>query len=224
MRMKLTNNSCEFRYASYAMHILTQILQQGIRWLDLNQCYSRHKGFQLVAMTLGIDLTSTTFRGRTSQEPQSVVRHTHQHQSEKEYQDDVDDGSLLRLHRNLQREYPDKTVFTAVICPEVQEGQPLKMVAARVLLDTGSDVNIVSEKYLQEVGLSQFVTQIPEDEQFEMSGIEEQGPALKFERKFTSRFFMYSSRGTETAEFFVTKSSDWDILISQKTVRQTCSG
>ena len=90
------------------------------------------------------------------------------------------------------------------------------MVAARVLLDTGSDVNIVSEKYLQEVGLSHLVTQIPEDEQFEMGGIEEQGPAWKFERKFTSRFFLYSSRTTETAEFFVTKSSDWDILISQK--------
>lgn len=152
---------------------------------------------------------------RTSQEPQSIVRNTHQQQSEKKYQDEVDDGSLLRLQRNLQREYPDQTVFTVVLCPEVQEDQPLKMVAARVLLDTGSDVNIVSEKYLQEVGFSHLVTQIPEDEQFEMGGIEEQGPAWKFERNFTSRFFLYSSRATETAEFFVTKSSDWDILISQ---------
>jgi hypothetical protein len=90
------------------------------------------------------------------------------------------------------------------------------MVVARAMLDTGSDVNIISEKYLQEVGLSHLITPILEDEQFEMNGIEEQGPAWKFKRKFTSRFFLYSSRSTVTAEFFVTSSSDWDILISQK--------
>lgn len=57
---------------------------------------------------------------------------------------------------------------------------------------------------------------IPENEQFEMSGIEEAGPAWKFSRKFISRFYLYGSRTMETAEFFVTKSSDFGILISQK--------
>lgn len=153
---------------------------------------------------------------KTSQESQTTTQHTHQYNSEKAYQDEFDDRSLLHLQRNLQLEYPEKIVFTAVVCPEVQEDQPLKMVVARAMLDTGSDVNIISEKYLQEVGLSHLITPILEDEQFEMNGIEEQGPAWKFKRKFTSRFFLYSSRSTVTAEFFVTSSSDWDILISQK--------
>lgn len=69
---------------------------------------------------------------------------------------------------------------------------------------------------IQEDGLSHLITEILEDEQFDMRGIEEQAPAWKFKRKFTSRFYLYSSMITETAEFFVAKSSDWDILISQK--------
>jgi hypothetical protein len=149
-------------------------------------------------------------------EPQSLSRYTHEQHSEQTYQDQVDDDSLLGLQRNLQREYPDKTVFTAVVCPDVSNDQPLRMVVARALLDTGSDVNIVSEKYLEEVGFSHLINDIPEDEQVEMEGIEEQGPTWKFERKFTSRFFLYSSSSMETAEFFVTKSSDFDVLISQK--------
>ncbi|KAF5875424.1 uncharacterized protein Bfra_003878oa [Botrytis fragariae] len=153
---------------------------------------------------------------KTSHRSQSMVRHTHQYQSESEYQDDINDASLLRLQLDLQLKYPDKTTLTAVICPEVQGDQPPKMKVARVLLDTGSEVNVVSEKYLQEVGLSHLITEIPEDEQFDMGGIEEQGPAWRFKRKFTSRFYLYSSTTTDTAEFFVTKSSNWDILISQK--------
>lgn len=153
---------------------------------------------------------------KTSNQSQNIARRTHQYQSDREYQDEIKDSSLLRLQLDLQVQYPDKTVFTAVICPEVQDDQPPKMVVARVLLDTGSDVNIVSEKYLQEVGLSHLITEVPEDEQVQMGGIEEQGPGWKFKRKFTSRFYLYSSITTETAEFFVTKSSDWDILISQK--------
>ncbi|KAF7870111.1 uncharacterized protein EAF02_009301 [Botrytis sinoallii] len=153
---------------------------------------------------------------KSSHRSQSITRHTHQYQSESGYQDEIDDASLLRLQLDLQLKYPDMTVFTAVICPEVQDDQPLKMVVARVLLDTGSDVNIVSEKYLQGVGLRHLITEIPEDEQIDMGGIEEQGPDWKFTRKFTSRFYLYNSTTTETAEFFVTKSSDWDILISQK--------
>ncbi|KAM0163112.1 hypothetical protein ACHAQE_002662 [Botrytis cinerea] len=153
---------------------------------------------------------------KTSNQSQNIARRTHQYQSDCEYQDGINDSSLLRLQLDLQFQYPDKTVFTAVICPEVQDDQPPKRVVARVLLDTGSDVNIVSEKYLQEVGLSHLITEVPEDEQVQMGGIEEQGPGWKFTRKFTSRFYLYSSITTETAEFFVTKSSDWDILISQK--------
>ncbi|TEY38782.1 hypothetical protein BOTCAL_0476g00090 [Botryotinia calthae] len=153
---------------------------------------------------------------KTSNQSQSIARRTHQYQFDCEYQDEINDASLLRLQLNLQVKYPDKTVFIAVICPEVQDDQPLKRVVAPVLLDTGSDVNIVSEKYLQEVGLSHLIIEIPEDEQVQMVGIEEQGPGWKFKRKFKSRFYLYSSITTETAEFFVTKSSDWDILISQK--------
>src|ERR1700761_3106217 len=54
-----------------------------------------------------------------AQESHSIARPTQQHHSERAYQDEVDDGSLLHLQRTLQREHPDKTVFTAVICPEV---------------------------------------------------------------------------------------------------------
>jgi hypothetical protein len=153
---------------------------------------------------------------RTSQESQSMIPHTNEHKSQQAYQDEVDDRSVLRLQRSVQREYPDKTVFAAVVCPEVPEGQPVKMVVALAWMDTGSEVNVVSEKYLEEVGLTHLITEIPEDEQIEMSAIVEAGPGWKFKRKFTSRFFLYSSRTMETAEFFVTKSSDFDILISQK--------
>lgn len=129
---------------------------------------------------------------------------------------DIDSDSLLLLQRTLQLENPNSTVFTAVLCPETTDGTPIKFAVARVLLDTGSDVNIISEKYLIDNGMSHLITQIPENEQVPIGGIEEQGPSWKFERKFCSRFFLYSSRTTSTAEFYVTKSSDWDILISQK--------
>jgi hypothetical protein len=152
-----------------------------------------------------------------------LAPYTHEFRSKQSYQDEVDVGSLIRLQRSLQYEFADKTVFTAVICPGVPEDQPLKRAVARVLLDTGSDVNIVSEKCLDEVGLSHLITIIPEEEQFEMSGIQEQRP-WKFEKKFQSRFFLYSRKTTETAEFFVTKSSDCDILISQKQYAKLAAG
>ncbi|TGO41838.1 hypothetical protein BHYA_0015g00010 [Botrytis hyacinthi] len=74
---------------------------------------------------------------------------------------------------------------------------------------------------IREVGSRHLITEIPEDEQFDMHGIEEQGPDWKFKRKFTSRFYLSSSKIAETGEFLVTKSSDWDILISQKHIRCT---
>jgi hypothetical protein len=123
------------------------------------------------------------------------------------------------LQRNLQLEYSDKTVFPVVICPEVHvaEGQLPKMDLAIMFMDTGSHVNIVSEKYLEHVGLSHLIADIPEDEQVEVSSVAEAGPAWKFKRKFKTKFFLYSSgRRIETAEFFVTTSSDFDFIISQK--------
>jgi hypothetical protein len=111
------------------------------------------------------------------------------------------------------------TVFPVVICPEVHvaEGQLPKMELAIMFMDTGSHVNIVSEKYLEQACLSHLIVDIPEDEQVEISSIAEAGPAWKFERKFKTKFFLYSSgRRIETAEFFVTKSSDFDFIVSQK--------
>jgi hypothetical protein len=150
---------------------------------------------------------------------QTMTRLTDEHQSQQAYRDNFDDGSLLRLQLTLQREYPDKTVFPAVICPDVHmpDGQLPKMEVAVMWMDSGSNVNIVSEKYLEKFGLSHLIADIPEEEQIEISSIEEAGPAWKFKRKFKARFFLYSSsRRIETGEFFVTKSSDFDFIISQK--------
>ncbi|CAG8977958.1 hypothetical protein HYALB_00001839 [Hymenoscyphus albidus] len=90
------------------------------------------------------------------------------------------DNDLLVLQRKLQFENPDSTVFTAVLCPEQPEGQPMQFAVARVFLDTGSDVNVIFGRYLNEVGLGHLITQIPEEEQVEMGGIVEQGKAWKF--------------------------------------------
>ncbi|TGO08539.1 hypothetical protein BTUL_0204g00180 [Botrytis tulipae] len=53
-----------------------------------------------------------------------------------------------------------------------------------------------------EVDSNHLITEIPEDEQFDIRGIDEQGPDWKLKRKFTSLFYLHSGMITETAEFF----------------------
>jgi hypothetical protein len=134
-----------------------------------------------------------------------------------EYQDDVDDNYLLLLQRRLQQEHPNQAVFTAVLCPVFQDRRNVQRVTANCKLDTGSEVNVISKKYVETAGMADLIVQIPANEVIEVRGIVENGPGWKPTTKLALlRFYLYNRPTTDASDFFITETSDWDVLLSQK--------
>lgn len=150
----------------------------------------------------------------THQDSSSLTAYRRGRIHEPEFNDDIDENSLLLQQRDLQLGYPNDTVFTAVICSAIESGQCIKRSVARCKLDTGADVNIIAEEYVLAEGLNELIVQIAEREQAPIGGIE--GFSWTPKRKITLKFYLVNSIKIETAEFFVAAGLGWDLLISQK--------
>ncbi|TVY15467.1 hypothetical protein LARI1_G007327, partial [Lachnellula arida] len=120
-----------------------------------------------------------------------------------------------RLQAELQKRQlddVDATLFLIKLLP-VQQGIEVRF-SAMCKLDTGSEINIVDQGFIQEHKLEDLVEEIPLELQKPYRGFG--GGQFTFARKIFLPFMMKRATKIRTAEFFLYPDLDFNILIGNK--------
>ncbi|TVY26451.1 hypothetical protein LHYA1_G003539 [Lachnellula hyalina] len=125
---------------------------------------------------------------------------------------EIEEQRLQAELQNRQLDDADATLFLIKLLP-VHQGIETRF-SAMCKLDTGSEINIVDQGFIQECKLEDLVEEIPSELQKPYCGLG--GGQFTFARKIFLPFIMKRATKIRTAEFFLYPDLDFNILIGNK--------